>query len=514
MNSITKYTGTFTKVFVTAATSVVGLTVFALPALAGVGVGVAPDFPATVTVGQTAVPVGLEITNNSTADVGSIDLSNIRLVPQCGDTDADSTTCITVGEKDPGVFTMSASGTGANACAGINFTIAENDATTGQVLFTPSATTTLAQGATCRINFTASVNKVPVNDASIAAGAQTLQIGKVTGTQTAGGELNGTGVGTDITTVNKATPIILTFLSTTTANVGTSVHDTATISSSTPTAGGTVTYTAYSNDACSAGARDAGTKVVTNGIVPNSDALVFNTAGTFYWQVIYSGDLNNNAATSTCTDEIVTIIQPLGHLVVQKTTIPGGDLTVFAIHATGTGAITGSASSTITDAIDANYEVTPGTYYVAETVPAGWTKTGDTCQGVVVAAGATTTCMITNTKIVAAEYCSPGYWKQSQHFDSYVGYLPTTMFGSVFANAFPGKTLVQVLSTGGGGLTAFGRATVGGLLNASALNSGTTTAGVIATFNAVYANAPSGNSNGYYGNAQSLFTAPENCPLN
>src|SRR5690348_3570376 len=84
----------------------VGSLSFALPAFAGVGVGVAPDFPATVTIGQTGLPVGLEITNNSTADIGSIDLSNIRLIPSCGDTDADSTTCNDpVGEKDPGVFT-------------------------------------------------------------------------------------------------------------------------------------------------------------------------------------------------------------------------------------------------------------------------------------------------------------------------------------------------------------------------------------------------------------------------
>jgi len=52
----------------------------------------------------------------------------------------------------------------------------------------------------------------------------------------------------------------------------------------------------------------------------------------------------------------------------------------------------------VTDAIDKDYEVTPGTYSVAETVPTGWDKTGDTCQNVVVAAGATVTCLLTNTK--------------------------------------------------------------------------------------------------------------------
>ena len=53
-----------------------------------------------------------------------------------------------------------------------------------------------------------------------------------------------------------------------------------------------------------------------------------------------------------------------------------------------TGTITGGGAGSVTDATDKVYEVTPGTYSVAETVPAGWDKTGDTCQNVVVAAGA------------------------------------------------------------------------------------------------------------------------------
>jgi hypothetical protein len=87
-----------------------------------------------------------------------------------------------------------------------------------------------------------------------------------------------------------------------------------------------------------------------------------------------------------------------GHLIVQKTTVPGSDPTVFSITASGSGAITGGGVGTVTDALDKDYEVTPGTYSVAEAVPAGWTKTGDTCQNVAVGAGETKTCTITNTK--------------------------------------------------------------------------------------------------------------------
>lgn len=148
--------------------------------------------------------------------------------------------------------------------------------------------------------------------------------------------------------------------------------------------------------------------------------------GTYRWTADYAGDANNNAVSSGCQDELVTITQPAG------------------------------------------------------------------------------------------QYCSPGYWKQSQHFDSYVTYSPNNLFDTVFGRiVFPGKTLVQVLSTGGGGLIAYARATVGALLNASALSSGLTPAQVMASFDATFDGAPtSGNTNGYYGSANPEFTAPENCPLN
>ena len=87
-----------------------------------------------------------------------------------------------------------------------------------------------------------------------------------------------------------------------------------------------------------------------------------------------------------------------GHLIVQKTTDPANDPTSFTISASGSGTITGGGAGSVTDATDQNYEVTPGTYSVAETVPAGWDKTGDTCQNVSVAAGQTKYCLLTNTK--------------------------------------------------------------------------------------------------------------------
>lgn len=91
------------------------------------------------------------------------------------------------------------------------------------------------------------------------------------------------------------------------------------------------------------------------------------------------------------------------------------------------------------------------------------------------------------------EGCTPGYWKQAHHFGSWTApYTPSTLFSAVFENAFPGKTLLQVLETGGGGLEALGRHTVAALLNAASpgVSSDLTVSQVIAKFNAVF---PGGN---------------------
>ncbi len=103
------------------------------------------------------------------------------------------------------------------------------------------------------------------------------------------------------------TPTITTTLSDNTVSVGDSVHDSATLTGATADAGGTVTYTVYSNNTCTQNPVDAGTKTVTNGIVPDSNGVTFNSAGTFFWQAVYSGDANNNPATSDCTSEKLVV---------------------------------------------------------------------------------------------------------------------------------------------------------------------------------------------------------------
>jgi len=111
----------------------------------------------------------------------------------------------------------------------------------------------------------------------------------------------------EILTVGKKSPSISTTLSATTGAVGASVHDSSALTGATANAGGTVTYTVYTNDSCTDGAIAAGAKTVTNGVPADSNGVTFNAAGTYYWQAVYSGDANNNGATSPCKSEILII---------------------------------------------------------------------------------------------------------------------------------------------------------------------------------------------------------------
>jgi hypothetical protein len=67
------------------------------------------------------------------------------------------------------------------------------------------------------------------------------------------------------------------------------------------------------------------------------------------------------------------------------------------------------------------------------------------------------------------EGCTPGYWKQSQHFDSWEGYATGDDFDTVFGvDLFnPDITLLQALNQGGGGVNALARHAVAALLNAA-----------------------------------------------
>src|SRR2546426_191789 len=99
---------------------------------------------------------------------------------------------------------------------------------------------------------------------------------------------------TSETVTVKNAPSISPALSATSVTTGTAVHDSSTLTNATSDAGGTVTYTVYSNNTCTTFFASGGTKAVTSGAVgPHSDNVTMSQAGTFYWQAFYSGDAKN-----------------------------------------------------------------------------------------------------------------------------------------------------------------------------------------------------------------------------
>lgn len=85
------------------------------------------------------------------------------------------------------------------------------------------------------------------------------------------------------------------------------------------------------------------------------------------------------------------------------------------------------------------------------------------------------------------EGCTPGFWKQPQHARYWTGYSRSATFASVFGVSYPG-TLLQAVSSGGGGFAALGRHAVAALLNSTsgAVDYPLTTAQVIAGVQAAF----------------------------
>jgi hypothetical protein len=104
-----------------------------------------------------------------------------------------------------------------------------------------------------------------------------------------------------------ASPSIVTMLSSSTITAGGSVTDSATLTGAWNDAGGTVTYEYFSGDTCTGTPTAVGSPVtVTNGVVPDSASQSFNTAGSYSWNAVYSGDAYNMGAVSPC--EALTVI--------------------------------------------------------------------------------------------------------------------------------------------------------------------------------------------------------------
>jgi hypothetical protein len=99
-----------------------------------------------------------------------------------------------------------------------------------------------------------------------------------------------------------------------TVQAGTPVTVAATLDEATDAAGGTVTYQLYSDETCGTLHPTLhltpDTETVTNGTVPVSDEVTITLSGSYSWRATYSGDGNNQPATSDCEVLTVTAADP------------------------------------------------------------------------------------------------------------------------------------------------------------------------------------------------------------
>jgi hypothetical protein len=197
--------------FVLGATLLACLLLTAPAARAGLVASAGPTFPSDVTVGDTAVPVSIEVRNDNTppnvantvCNVGDafpcpLGDPGITMIASCGQLGVFSV-CTPAG-ADPGVFAIPATATGGadTACAGTIFDVAPIDPAFGQHRFTPQGGEHVvlpAPGTLCRISFAVDVLKLPVVDQQPDVdGIQTIQI--VDNTQRSTGSVTASGRGT------------------------------------------------------------------------------------------------------------------------------------------------------------------------------------------------------------------------------------------------------------------------------------------------------------------------------
>ncbi len=185
-------------------------------------------------------------------------------------------------------------------------------------------------------------------------------------------------------TVTKATPTISTTQQPTTAGVGSSIADQATVPGGyNPT--GTVTFKLYDNSTATGSPLFTDTESLSNGSA-TSAGYATTATGTYYWTAAYNGDANNNTTASGTADEPVTVTkatptvsttqQPasavIGSSIADKATLSGsyqatGTVT-FKLYdnstATGSPLFTDTESLSNGSATSAGYPTTAtGTYY-------------------------------------------------------------------------------------------------------------------------------------------------------
>jgi hypothetical protein len=336
---------------------------------------------------------------------------------------------------------------------------------------------------------------------------------------------------------------------------GTVVHDQATVSSATtgPTPTGTVDFMRFATNDCTLTSTDQNNITLTSGVAESSNYATPG-AGFLSYKVHYDGDATYNESTGVC--------EPLRMVDANITIGPDGTndvnvnhtFTVTVMKDNGTGLVaasgehvgftltnSGGATAVVNTSLSSCDDAGPNTnasgqcVIVFTSATAGQTignasvtlsvngvsLTRDTNPAtVIIPAGPGGSGPATKTwNQPGGQYCSPGYWKQTQHFDSWVTYAPGQTFSSVFGRPITimwsagGKpqpltnpTLLQALQANGSGMSLLARVAVDALLNSTSMNSGFTAAQVIS---AVQQAIDTNNMS-----LLNQFTIPENCPLN
>ncbi len=311
---------------------------------------VTPSFTSPATVGSTANPASLTITNASggTSSTGTVTINTIHFTPTC-DTSPGIATCPS-GSRETGDLTLSATGTGeaGTACAGVTFTNTVDLAAAGRYSITPATPVTLSApggpSPTCVIDFTYNVVSAPTTDAdSSTPGLQTLQLAEINGTNVGGSGFTGISEGVGETTIGLASPTVATTASGTVV-IGNPISDNADLTGGvTPT--GTMSFALYgpSATAVCAPADLVGTGLVPDTVTGNgtygSGNYTTTAAGTYYWVDSYSGDGNNNSVTGGCSDAnesvVVSQASPTVVTTASATVQVGNDISDSAVIANG-----------------------------------------------------------------------------------------------------------------------------------------------------------------------------------
>lgn len=372
-------------------------------AQAGVGNQSTPDIPVMLTVGDTNVPVSIQIGNtNDGGEAGNVNTvcnwldgapcpastagslegdPGINAILSCGLLGL-AQVCDPAG-ADPGVFTFSNTGTGTagTQCDGVVFDIVQTEATFGTLRFTPQSppNVEIAAASVCKIDFTVNVVKMPTVDSDVAfPGVQTTFIADNTQwTLGQAGNLVNSARGTDNATIAKNTPTITTAASANGMVGSTTLTDTANVFGRVnPGAAGTVSFRLYGpdDDTCTGtpifedldnAYSSTGGPIVSAGFTPTE-------AGTYRWIASYSGDSNNEAVSGSCDDvlehTIVTKTAPTLATTASEATKLGG--TVLTDSATVTGLVNPQAAATIDFALyGPDDDTCAGTPVSTSTVP-------------------------------------------------------------------------------------------------------------------------------------------------